>query len=414
MVPNTRKGQTVVEDRARTQAARAQVPAPGLSHPEAARHHDPHRDEAPTSIGVHTALMHGLQAAGWPVEYETIPENVQYRGYAGPARLTVGRAGQVTVFGTDDPDPDDADRLDVSQPPLVAMAAPLSPEGFEVHCETPGSRPIHQIIGELTRMLTEGRAHAVAQARNDARCTVCGDSYPAAHLLAAAGDERLPLCPVCAFDGDVFVTGNQATAYLAYQIDQLEATDLAMPAGWAGPTALLGYAAADGFADRLQTAWREAGTFFVPSPQWAQPELIWVWLPPGDRPVPLDRFGAGARLGALVSALDMQIPELRQRARDVHAENQRDAGIDDASHGQLLEQMWPVAVAYAVSLQTQAVERVQHRAPLEHLLGSFDALRDHLTLVESALDFDDVESALSVGITVISEALWPRSLQPAW
>ena len=40
--------------------------------------------------------MQALQAAGWPVEYETFPENVEYRGYAGPARLTVGRADQVS------------------------------------------------------------------------------------------------------------------------------------------------------------------------------------------------------------------------------------------------------------------------------------------------------------------------------
>jgi hypothetical protein len=50
----------------------------------------------------------------------------------------------------------------------------------------------------------------------------------------AAGEEELPLCPVCAFDGDVVVTGAHATAYLTYQIDQLAATDLATPAGWAG------------------------------------------------------------------------------------------------------------------------------------------------------------------------------------
>ena len=341
------------------------------------------------------------------MEYESFPENVEYRGYAGPARLTVGRADQVGVFTGDDPDPDDGGLLDLSQPPRVQMAAPLTPTGFEAHCEITGDRPTNEVIAELDRMLTDGRARSVAQAVNRARCAVCGDAYPRPHLLAAAGKEELPLCPACAFDGDVFVTANHASAFFTYQFEQLAATDLAMPAGWAGPAALLACAAPAGFGRRLHDLWREAGTFLSPSEQWSRPELIWVWLAPGVRPAPLDRFGPGACLGTLVAALDEQLPDLRQRARYIDAENWREVGLDDDEPvpDRFLDQVW----AYAISLHTQAVERPAHRPPLQHLFGSFDSLRDHLMLIDSPLDFDDIESTLGVGIEVITEALWPYS-----
>lgn len=398
----------MVKDNARKKAARAHARATGLPYTAAARHTTRHRGGGLSALGVHADLMEALQAAGWPVEYETFPENVQYRGYAGPARLTVGRAGQVASFGGDDPDPDDGTLLDLSRPPRVEMAAPLTPTGFEAHSEITGDRPTGEVVAALARMLTDARARAVARTAGREPCAVCADVYLAGHLLAAAGEDEVPLCPACAFDGDVFVTAGHASAYLTYQLDQLAATDLAMPAGWAGPAALLACAAPADFGDRLHELWREAGTFVIPSDHWSQPEQIWVWLPPGDRPAPLDRFGPGARLGALVAALDEHLPDLRQRARDLDVENWRDAGLDDDEPvpDRLLDRVWPAAVAYAVSLHTQAVERPTHRPPLQHLIGSFDALREHLNLIGSPLDFDDIEATLGVGIEVITDTLW--------
>lgn len=91
------------------------------------------------------------------------------------------------------------------------------------------------------------------------------------------------------------------------------------------------------------------------------------------------------------------------------AENWREAGLDDDEPvpDRFLDQVWPAVVAYAVSFCAQAVERPAHRPPLQHLLGSFDSLRDHLTLIGSGLAFDDIESTLGVGIDVITAALWP-------
>jgi CRP-like cAMP-binding protein len=58
---------------------------------------------------------------------------------------------------------------------------------------------------------------------------------------------------------------------------------------------------------------------------------------------------------------------------------------------------------------SQAGERPAHRPPLQHLLGSFDSLRDHLTLIDSRLDFGDIESTLGVSIEAITETLWPQT-----
>jgi hypothetical protein len=240
---------------------------------------------------------------------------------------------------------------------------------------------------------------------------VCGDRHPQAHL-AAAGDDRLRVCPACAFDGDIFLTGSQATAYLAYQIDRLADSDLSVPAGWAGPAALLACAAPDGFGEQLEQQWRDAGALFVPSPFWSDPGLIWIWLPPPDRrPAWLAGLGPGARLGAVVSVLDEAWIDLRQRIRAEQAESWREAaGLGDGEEDEealdrFVEQVWPAAVAYAVSMTTQAAERPQHRPPLEHLLGSFDSLPDHLRLMGSSVDFNDVESTISVGIEILTDAL---------
>jgi hypothetical protein len=111
-----------------------------------------------------------------------------------------------------------------------------------------------------------------------------------------------------------------------------------------------------------------------------------------------------------VAALDEQLPDLRQHARDIAAKNWREAGWDDDEPvpDRMRDQIWPAAVAYADSLHTQAVERPAHRPPLQHLLGSFDSLPEHLTLIDSTLDFDDIETTLSVGVEAITETLWPQ------
>jgi hypothetical protein len=63
----------------------------------------------------------------------------------------VGRANQVSSFGGGDPDPDHGTRLDLSQPPQVEMAAPLTPTGFEAHSEITADRPAAARAGDSVR-----------------------------------------------------------------------------------------------------------------------------------------------------------------------------------------------------------------------------------------------------------------------
>jgi len=82
-------------------------------------------------------------------------------------------------------------------------------------------------------------------------------------LAVNRGKTEFPLCPACVFDGDVFDSDDDSTAMLTYQFQRLVSEDLAMPAGWAGPIALLACTAPDGFAEQLEQWWDEF-TFFGP------------------------------------------------------------------------------------------------------------------------------------------------------
>src|SRR5256885_14391823 len=137
----------MVKDSARKKAARAYAHQTGQSYTASARQTaHPRADGGVSAYQVHIELVKALRQAGWPVEYEDFPEHVEYRSYPGPARVTVGRADQVTSFGgDDDPDPDDPALLDLSRPPRVEMAAPLVATGYEVWAEISGDRPIAEM-----------------------------------------------------------------------------------------------------------------------------------------------------------------------------------------------------------------------------------------------------------------------------
>jgi hypothetical protein len=398
----------------RKKAARAHAQATGMSY-TAAERRTSHRGGGPLSaLGVHTGLMNALEAAGWPVEYQTFPENGEYTGFAGPACMNVGRNDQLRSWSGDE-DPDDESLVDLSLPPRIGMSAPVAPEGpVEVDGAVSGDRPVAEVIAELGRMISEGRARGLAAAASSASCAICSDAYPEPHLLASAGQRSGPVCPACAFDGDLYAASDDASEYLAYQIDRLTFEDLAAPAGWAGPAALLACTARTGFGDRLERAWRGAGDLNVPARSWSQPDQLWVWLPPGDRPAPLNRFGPGARLGAIVTALDEHFPDLRQRARERGAEGWREAGAgeDEQIPDHVLDPVWPAAVAYAISFRTQVLDRPSQRQHAEDVFDSLDTLRDHLDLVESTLDFYAVEMTVILGIEVVTEALWGDATKP--
>jgi hypothetical protein len=353
---------------------------------------------------LHTDLVAALRRAGWPVEAERRPDFGEYYSYPGPAWLAVGRRDQFRSLAGDE-DPDDALSVDLTRPPQIQVTAPqlATTDGFLVQATLEGDRPVDELVAAFAGLLADGRAEAVRTAPDDGACLICGDRYPSEHLLTPTKGERLAVCPACVFDGDLVRAG--FTAALTGQLDRLLATDLAAPAGWSAVAALLACAARPRLGDRLQDEWRRYGVVTFPSWWWSTPGDIWIWLPPASsRPRALKRFGLGARLEAVVEAIDTAHPDLRQQVRDelhiVHAE----AGVEDGSDG-FVEAIWPAVLAYVVAFTTQAAERPAHRAPLEHVVYSFDTFADHLGQLGSSLDDLDIQSTLGAGLEVAAAAL---------
>jgi hypothetical protein len=249
---------------------------------------------------LHTDLVAALHHAGWPVEAERRPDVGEYYSYPGPAWLAVGRRDQFRPLAGDG-DPDDPLSVDLTRPPQIQVTAPLldAGDGYLVQATLEGDRPADELVAALGGLLADGRAEAVRTAADDRACLICGDRYPSQHLLAPTKGERLVVCPACVFDGDLVPAG--FTAALTGQLDRLLATDLAAPAGWSAVAALLASAASPGLGGWLQERWRRYGVATLPSWWWSTPGDIWIWLPPvSARPGPLQRFGPGARLEAVV------------------------------------------------------------------------------------------------------------------
>jgi hypothetical protein len=355
---------------------------------------------------LHVDLVAALRRAGWPVEAERRPDCGEYYSYPGPAWLAVGRPDQLSsVVGDQDEDPDDESRVDLTRPPQIQVIAPQldAGDGFRVQASLDGQRPVDDLVAALADLLVDGRAEALRTAADDAACSICGDRYPTKHLLAPTGTERVAVCPACVFDGDLLHGGS--TAALAGQLDWLLATDLAAPAGWSAVAALLATAARPGLGRCLQAQWRRSGVVTLPSWWWSSPGDIWIWLPPApNRPHPLDGFGPGAGLAAIVRAVDSAHPHLRQQVHDRLREAHAEAGAEEPADG-FAEAIWPAVLAYVVAFTTQAAERPTHRAPLEHVGESFATFADHLGQLGSSLDDLDIELTLSAGLEVVGDAL---------
>ncbi len=397
----------MTEDRKGKRAIRARMAATGEPYTLARRRLASNPQDGQRLIlakRLHVDLVAALRRAGWPVEAERRPDCGEYYSYPGPAWLAVGRPDQLSsVVG--DEDPDDESRVDLTRPPQVQVTVPQldAGDGFRVQTSLDGQRPVDDLVAALADLLIDGRAEAVHAAADDAACSICGDRYPTEHLLAPTGAARVAVCPACVFDGDLLHAGS--TAALAGQLDWLLATDLAAPAGWSAVAALLATAARPGLGRRLQAEWRRSGVVTPPSWWWSSPGDIWIWLPPASvRPHPLNGFGPGARLAAIVQAVDSAHPHLRQRVRDRLREAPAEASVEEPLDG-FAEAIWPAVLAYVVAFSTQAVERPAHRAPLAHVVDSFATFADHLGPLGSSLDDLDIELTLSAGLEVVGDAL---------
>ncbi|MFF9786280.1 hypothetical protein [Streptomyces nigrescens] len=376
--------------------------ADGGSHARAARLHAAAPKEILTA-DVQDRLISAFKTEGWPVENDGFPEGGTWTGWLGPVWSMLSRPG----WRHSEADPDDPDQYDLTAVPELTFITPKIPinTGEAMVLELPGNTPVADIISKVREELAGARAAKVSKLVNNAECSLCGDRYPATHLLPTTESDRLVLCPFCVFDGDIL---GSHPLRLAYLIDELTDEDVAAPAGWAAVTALLACAAGPEFRERLEGG----GTLRLPLPHWFNPDLVWVWLPPGDLPPALHSLSPGTSLGTLVSAVETAYPDLRDRFRAQVAanleEDEEDSNGED-ERDYLVEQLWPAAICYAVTAATQFRERPGGHSPW-HLLGDgFEEgnLADHFYQIGSTLDADSFGSVftLSIGVPLISEAL---------
>ncbi|MGW6202066.1 hypothetical protein ACWF9B_00195 [Streptomyces sp. NPDC055089] len=337
------------------------------------------------------ALVEEFRRLGWGAGDEADLECFGLTAYAGPVAglsLSVGRADDKDDDG-EVRDPDDPEQSDLGKPLyLMAMcpAGNATVEDFEdglVDCST---EPVRATARRLDTGLGRTRLARVRgmEERSTAPCPICGDRYPAHHLLKNSLSAE-PVCPACVFDGDQPYRTD--LPYLAVQLDRLVYEDLSAPAGWDAVAAVLALTCGTNLRSRLDRALRERGGWPFVMERWGEPlTRSWIWLPPpADRHPMFRRLGVGANLAALVDAVDRHDPTARSEAKTLC--RQADVRWRDA--------LWPAAIAYAVALTTQACERDRHRTPY-HLIHSLsDGLEQTMKPFAVTGDALNVESGLT-------------------
>lgn len=332
------------------------------------RRHTPDAQPVPVAAKAYLAeVVRHLAALGWGAGDDIALQYGRYETHHGAAFL---RTGRDVPDHLDEADPDDPQVVDLTAPVHLVASAPPGDcyEDDFMFGAVADAKPPSVVAAELDAELGRVRLRRVrgVEPESTTPCPICGDRYPAEHLLPNC-DQGTPMCPACIFDGDQ--THMTDLPYLALALDELLDNDLAAPAGWSGVATLLGLVCGTRLGRRLE---RELGTrraFPVAADRWHDTRgRGWIWLPPpADRHEAFRSLGAGATVEALTQALVGHVPTLLDQAKAV---------VRDA------EVVWrpsllPAAVAYAVAFSTQAHERDRHRKPV-HVV---DSISDGLSLI---------------------------------
>jgi hypothetical protein len=323
--------------------------------------------QQPPDVAMRDAVAKALAGLGWPAPDTGIDDETPV-AYAGPCdvmRLAVETDEEGLSDGEDARTPQD----DPAGRKMYVTG--LAPTGWatvdDFDFSDIATTPAPDLARSIDRELAQARARRTAQAAEEADtgCAICGDRYPADHLITNSPAEGAdPVCPACIFDGDLPFRTH--VPHLAFQLDTLEREDLAAPAGWAAIAALLSLAIAGkvGTAgSRWLTGHGMNSIFAHLDRRWNTPvDDTWIWLPPAEHRHPaFTSLGAGASLRVVVDTLEAGIPDIKTRAK-------RECRYSDV---RWRETIWPAVVAYAVTFTTQASERPQHRKPV-HVIASLD------------------------------------------
>lgn len=255
--------------------------------------------------------------------------------------------------------------------------------------------------------LATARANAIAAAIADSACAICGEHYPAAHLLRPTTADEVRVCPACVFDDNLWMEAFPQR--LAYEIDRLIQSDPAIPASWTAVAAVLAYAADPATRTRLGQAEPQARSREpAPTTHWADPGTMWIWLPPTNQPTALTNLGPGASLHTVAAAVEAAHPDLRDQ---FHPWLEAELGTPPPQEsGCLVEELWPAAIAYAVTFATDRVERRGHQQPLVDVFDCIQerSLADHFAHLRSTLIGDrtmDALITLEFGAQLVATAL---------
>ena len=347
------------------EAARVRMAATGEKYTTALRHilsHPP--SGAPARARDYlAAVLEELRVRGWSYEAEPEPWGGLCTAYAGPAagvRIDVGRNGN-----DEDNDPDDPGALAAAAPLYLCALCPPDATVDDLDWGADGGAAPQVVAGQLDAELARVRLRLVHGKESESRtpCPICGDRYPARHLLTNSPSAHA-VCPACVFDGDQHYRTD--LPHLAVQLDRLAGEDLSAPAGWDAVAAVLALCCGANLGSRVEREVGNRGGFPMLTDRWHHPlERSWIWLPPaGPRHPAFSHLGAGATVRALLDALDRHSPSIRSTAKAMCRED----GI------RWRDSLWASAVAYAVAFTTQAHERHRHRKPVHVVDSTSDGL----------------------------------------
>lgn len=300
---------------------------------------------------------------GWgrpddPFNVPNMDEMGAWEWLSGPAQISVTRPMRESIYLPDSDDPDDPEVYDLTQPPKTTVMFPIieshnstddfTDHGFTAHAITGHNTP-KQIAAHIRSAVTEGRKRGVATLTTDDSCTVCGDARAARHLVNIRHHR---LCPFCLYDQDVMSTVHPAAFVLFYDYYVLQ--DSAFPTEWTPHAVLLSL-----LVERSELSPQDLiddlsqDILQAPLEHWRNSNDLWVWLPTDDPRLPttITDLHGGARLGALIDALDQHDPGLRERFTDAvlndYAIEEPNTPDEEADIRNAITNYWPLLIAIA-------------------------------------------------------------------
>ena len=283
------------------EAARVRMAATGEKYTTALRHilsHPPSHTPARARDYLAAVLEELRVEEAGRLEAEPEPWGGLCTAYAGPAagvRIDVGRNGN-----DEDNDPDDPGALAAAAPLYLCALCPPDATVDDLDWGADGGAAPQVVAGQLDAELARVRLRLVHGKESESRtpCPICGDRYPARHLLTNSPSAHA-VCPACVFDGDQHYRTD--LPHLAVQLDRLAGEDLSAPAGWDAVAAVLALCCGANLGSRVEREVGNRGGFPMLTDRWHHPlERSWIWLPasraasPRVQPSRRRGYGAGA------------------------------------------------------------------------------------------------------------------------